>query len=52
MNNWELQEEKIEAQLWGRPMRTFIKDIPGPYFGVVPEPLVNFDIGIKKFKAH
>lgn len=43
----ELQEEKIEAKIWGRPERTFIFDIPGPYFGTVPEPLVNFNLNFK-----
>lgn len=43
----ELQEEKLEAKIWGRPQRTFIFDIPGPYYGCVPEPLVNFNLNFQ-----
>lgn len=46
MNSWELQEEKEIAKLFGRPMRTFIRDIPF-YPGIPPEPLVNFDLNFK-----
>ncbi len=44
MTPWEQQEEKAEAKLWGRPERTFIFDKPSHYYGLVPEPIVNFDL--------
>lgn len=40
----EAAEEKIEAALWGRPERQFIKDHPSHYYGVPLEPLVNFSL--------
>lgn len=43
----ELQDEKMEAKLWGRPERSFIFDKPGPYYGIPPEPLVNFNLNFK-----
>lgn len=39
----ELEDEKIVARIFKRPLRTFINDIPTyPY--CVPEPKVNFDL--------
>ncbi len=47
MTPWELQEEKQEAAIWGRPQRYFIFDKPF-YHGIIPEPLVNFNLGFKE----
>lgn len=41
--NWELQEEKQEAAIWKRPMRSFWGD-PPTYPYCVPEPMVNFHL--------
>lgn len=43
---WELQEEKIVANVFKRPMRYYTQDPPFyPY--VVPEPKVNFQLNYK-----
>lgn len=46
MTPWEEEQEKEDARIWKRPQRRFIKDIPF-YPGMIPEPLVNFDLGYK-----
>lgn len=46
MTPWEQEQEREDAAIWKRPQRYFIKDPPFyPY--VIPEPLVNFDLGWK-----
>lgn len=47
MTPWEEQEEKIEAEIWGHARRSFILDKPH-YHGIIPEPLVNFNLGFKQ----
>ncbi len=47
MTPWEEEQEKQDAEIWGRPRRYFIKDKPF-YHGIIPEPLVNFDLGYKQ----
>lgn len=47
---WELQEEKEIAGIFGRPMRTFLKDTPFyPQFPITPKvPKLNFDLNFKE----
>lgn len=47
MTPWEEQEEKLEAAIWGHARRTFIFDKPH-YHDIIPEPLVNFNLGFKQ----
>lgn len=46
MTPWELQEEKQEAKIWKRPMRSYIFDFPF-YPDCPPEPKVNFDLNFQ-----
>lgn len=46
MTPWEEEQERIDAYIWKRPRRTFIKD-PPTYPWCPPEPYVNFDLGWK-----
>lgn len=49
---WEMQEERIVAAAFRRPVRHFFHDKPTyPYFPPEPlvnQPLVNFDLGFTK----
>lgn len=47
---WEEQEEREVAKIFGRPMRTFIKDKPFyPQFPPTPLiPKLNFDLNFKQ----
>lgn len=41
-NSREFAEELQDARIWKRRPRTFIRD--HPYYDVIPEPLVNFNM--------
>ncbi len=43
MTPWEEEQERQDAEIWKRPRRAFIKDIPF-YPGCPPEPRVNFNL--------
>lgn len=48
MNSWELQEEKIIADIFKRPMRWYIKDKPFyPYVKTDESKTVNFDLNFR-----
>lgn len=45
MTSWELQEERIIADIFRRPMRAFIHDKPFyPYCPPSDKYMVNFDL--------
>lgn len=49
MTSWELQEEKIVANIFKRPMRYYIKDKPFyPYVPTDERYMVNFDLNPPK----